>query len=397
MSVDENARMTRDDAVRLRRAAAPGAFGRVSFPPSVWGHVLSWAVVAVLVLLASLAVDATGGAPNPFMHLYYVPILYSAARHGVSGAAVTALAAGIIAGPLTPTDSGPQAVSDWTVRLVIFVVVGVIAAWLAREQPRPIDVMVRDVCMGQALRAAVRQGHINVHFQPLVLLSDGTVMGTEALCRWSSGGRSRMPDDFIPAAERSGSIHVLGREVMRQAMAQARAWAAGGRPELLLNVNVSAVELNDERFLDHLAGIVAAHANDNFRLCIEITESALVVDPERARAVLEAARDMGVTIALDDFGTGYSSLTYLADFPIDIIKIDRAFVAAVDVDPTSRSLITAMVQLAASLGAVTIAEGIERPEQLRTVIALGCTMGQGFHLGRPGHADLVDWERRAVA
>ena len=161
-----------------------------------------------------------------------------------------------------------------------------------------------------------------------------------------------------------------------------------------MTVNVSGVQLSDPGFLADLVEVARSHETDAFGLCLEITETAIIADPARARATLIDAHELGFTIALDDFGTGQSSLAYLADFPIDIIKIDMSFVAAMDTDPKSHALVRAMVQMAHSLGALTIAEGIETAEQLKALRELGCTLGQGYYLGRPGEADAVVWQAR---
>ena len=369
------------------------------FAPSTARHILNLSLVAVVMIANTLAVIATGGAPNTLMHLYYLPVLFVAVQYGVRAAAVAGIVAGVMAGTLVPLAStnGPQQFSSWGVRLALLVLVGVCAAWLAREQPRPLDVMLRDAWLAHALRSAVRRGDISVHFQPLVSLQDGEVIGAEALCRWDGGPPStRSPADFIPAAERSGTIHALGREVMRQVARQGHAWTQQGRERFLINVNVSAVELGSAEFIEALELIVTSEFGSGFRWCIEVTETVLVTNPERAREVLERAHEIGVTVALDDFGTGYSSLTYLAEFPIDVIKIDRSFVSTSDADATSRSLIAAVVQLATAVGAETIAEGVETAEQLRAVTELGCTFAQGYYLGRPQHADDLDWERRTL-
>lgn len=351
------------------------------------------ATTAITVLVA-----LTGGPPNTWVHLYYLPILYVAVQHGVRGAAGAGVVAGLASGPWMASSVdgvSHQPFDSWLVSMVLFVVVGVVAGWLAHEQPRPLDVMVRDVAVAQGLRSAMRHERIRVHYQPLIDLTDGDVVGFEALCRWNdSKERPVPPAMFIPEAERSGIITALGRRVLHQAVSQAQEWADAGHPGLLLTVNVSGVQLSDPAFLADLNEIVRRNPDDAFRLCLEITETAIIADPVRALATLTAARALGITIALDDFGTGQSSLAYLADFPIDIIKIDMSFVAAVGVDPKGHALVRAMVQMAHSLGALTIAEGIETPEQLKALGALGCAIGQGYYLGRPNAASAVEWHSR---
>ncbi len=363
------------------------------FTPIVSLLLFSGVTLALTILIA-----ATGGAPTTLGHLYYVPILYVAIRHGARAAAFAAVVAGLAVGPWMPSSipgAEHQELGSWLVRLVIFVLVGVVAAILARSDSRPFDVLVRDVYVARGLRTAVRQNQIRVHYQPLIDLTSGEVLGFEALCRWrDSQGREIPPARFIPEAERTGVITAVGRRVLHQAAGQAKDWVDHGRPSLLMTVNVSAVQLSEPAFLADLVELVRGDATDGFQLCLEITETAIIADPRRALKTLRKARGLGVTIALDDFGTGQSSLAYLADFPIDIIKIDRSFVATVGIDPKSHSLVGAMVQMAHALGARTIAEGIETPEQLKAVTALGCSIGQGYYLGFPDAPEAVDWERR---
>ena len=366
-----------------------------------FGAAVSFAVIGAAIALVTFVIVLVGGAPTPLAHLYYVPILYSATRHGHRGALAAALASGLAVGPWMPAPniaSGVQSVNDWGVRLVLFVAVGLVASWLASQDARPFDVLLRDIVLGQGLRSAVRNGRVRVHYQPLVDLSDGRVLGVEALCRWSdSRGRAVAPDVFIPAAEHTGAIMMVGREVLRLSTEQSVRWADEHGDGLTMSVNVSAVQLGRPGFLDDLTRLAGEAASRRFRLCIEITETAIIADRANALAALSAARDMGVCIALDDFGTGQSSLAYLAGFPIDVVKIDQSFVEGVDVDATSRALVGAIVHIASSLGAITIAEGIERPEQLRVLRSLGCDIGQGYYLGRPTDAADVDWTARPLA
>lgn len=362
---------------------------------------LSVLLFAGATLAVTMLVVLTGGAPNTWVHLYYIPILYVAVRHGARAAAGAGIVAGLVAGPWMASSvngASHQALDSWLVRVALFAAVGVIGAWLAREQPRPLDTMVRDAVMAQGLRAAIKRDQIRVHFQPLIDLTDGGVVGFEALCRWNdSKQRPVPPSQFIPEAERSGVITALGRSVLYQAADQAQEWSDAGHEGLLVTVNVSGVQLSDPAFLSDLIEIVRRNGTDAFRLCLEITETAIIADPARALGTLLEARKLGITIALDDFGTGQSSLAYLADFPIDIIKIDQSFVAAIGRDPKGHALVRAMVQMAHSLGAHTIAEGIETPEQLNVLRTLGCSMGQGYYLGRPSAAAAVSWHSRDLA
>lgn len=362
---------------------------------------LSWGLLAASIAIVTLVIVVTGGAPTPLAHLYYVPILYAATRHGHVGAFVAAVSSGLAAGPWMPTTAGAasvQSARDWGVRLILFVLVGLVASWLASQDARPLDLMLRDIVLGLGLRSAVRHKRLRVHYQPLVDLRDGQVLGVEALCRWTNNrGRAVRPDVFIPAAEHTGAIIAVGREVLRLSTQQSNTWADTHRDGLAMSVNVSTVQLCDPGFVQRLTDLVGSKADRRYQLCIEITETAIIADPVGALATLISLRALGACIALDDFGTGQSSLAYLAGLPIDIIKIDQSFVATVDVDPTSRALVDAVVHIASSLGAVTIAEGVETAGQLRALRELGCDIGQGYYLGRPVEAASVDWSTRALA
>ena len=185
-------------------------------------------------------------------------------------------------------------------------------------------------------------------------------------------------------AERTGTIIPIGAFVLEKAVQQGAAWHAGGAGDLIVAVNVSAHQLCQPDFFTHVCDALHDAGLSPRHLCIEITETVIVLDRHTALENISALHDMGVRIALDDFGTGHASLAYLQDFPIDILKIDLSFVSTVDTDPRSAALVTGITQLARALGAATIAEGIERRTQLETLRTLGCDYGQGYHLGRPG-------------
>jgi EAL domain-containing protein (putative c-di-GMP-specific phosphodiesterase class I) len=377
-------------------AAGVRPAGRGRFEDRVWPAPTEWALVAATLVAATLAVRALGGAPGGLLHIYYLPVLYVAARHGWRAATVVGVVAGLAAGPLVPASTGgPQPPSSWLTRLAFFTLVGVTTAWLARQEPRALGDMLNDVVLGRRLRGAVRRRVVRLHFQPVVRLSDGQVTGVEALCRWRGGGRDVPPGRFILAAERTGAIIPLGREVLRLAIQQTAAWGdlAG---DSFVAVNVSPTQLVDPQFLPRLDAALEAEGVPPSRLVLEITETAILTDTRRALDTLRGAHARGMRIALDDFGTGESSLAYLTWFPVDVVKIDMSFVTRVDTDPTVRTLVLAIVEMATALGATTIAEGVERPEQLAALRSLGCAHAQGFWFGRPTPAAEVDWMPRAV-
>lgn len=391
----------RISGARVRGTAAPRLDRAVAHRVlHLIGLASSFLLVASLITVITLWIQWRGGAPTAFMHLYYLPVLYAGARHGRLAAVVVGFASGIAGGPWMPSSSTPDAVQpvrDWLIRLFFFMLVGFVAAWLARQEPVPVEQSLRDAVVGHALRSALRHDAIKAHYQPFISLSDGRVLGAEALCRWyDKAGRAASPAHFIPVAERTGSVGTLGRSIAKMAASQAQLWSRQRDSMVTVAINVSAIELSDPTYLNYLRELVNKYATDKVQLCLEITETALMVNPQYAKETLATARALGVIVALDDFGTGQSSLAYLSGFPIDVIKIDASFVATVEKDEFSQALIAAVVQLAASLGARTVAEGIETPGQLNAVRELGCDIGQGYYLGRPSAANELDWSPRSL-
>jgi EAL domain-containing protein (putative c-di-GMP-specific phosphodiesterase class I) len=234
--------------------------------------------------------------------------------------------------------------------------------------------------MENALHRAIERDELRLHYQPIASLADGRVASVEALLRWQRDGITTMPDDFIPVAEESGLIVPIGEWVLRTAVAQARAWraAAPDAPAFTMVVNISPRQIA-------YGGLVALVENElpdaPDRLCLEITESALSDASEDVLRTLNAVRALGVTVAVDDFGTGYSSLTRLRMLPVDIIKIDRSFVAGVGISPEDESLVLAVIAMAHALGLVTVAEGVESAAQAALLLDAGCTLAQGEFFG----------------
>ena len=353
------------------------------------GPAFAAAVIVLAVAVAWLGTYAAGGTKSVLPQLFYLPIIVAAGRFGWSGAAATAGLSGIVAGPLMPLDVAariPQAPGAWVARLVAFLTVGVVVAWLTGESRVSVIDFARDARGARALLRGLERGDFAVRYQPVVDLRTGRTTGFEALCRWEGVASSAAsPSVFIPLAERTGVVGPIGQFVLRDALRHGAAWQRDGC-EVLMAVNVSAHQLSEP---DLFSQVRAALLDSGLRpqgLCIEITETALVRDRPTALGHVRALHELGVTIALDDFGSGHASLAYLLDFPIDILKIDVAFVSTVDSDARSVALVSGIVELARALGATTIAEGIERPEQLAALQAIGCDYGQGYHLGRPGPA-----------
>ena len=231
-----------------------------------------------------------------------------------------------------------------------------------------------------ALRRAIDRSAIDVHYQPLVEVATGSVVGFEALARWSRGpGGDVPPSVFVPVAEETGLIGRLGIQVLEQACGQAASWnARAAASPLGIAVNVSARQLTQPGLIENVERILGEAGLDPRLLTLEITESVLVQDPAMAQARLEALRVLGVRIAIDDFGQGYSSLAYLQRFPLDLVKIDQVFVAMIDVNEADQTIVASIVELAHSLGLDVVAEGVERRAQLEVLARLGCNTVQGY-------------------
>jgi Amt family ammonium transporter len=246
-----------------------------------------------------------------------------------------------------------------------------------REQ----ELALRRLDLTNGLRHGIEAGEVVPHFQPLVDVADGTVRGFEALARWIREDGVVPPLDFIPIAEETGLIAPLGMSILTQACAFLEPLHAGR--DLKMSVNVSPVQLADPSFVEDVERLLAASALPREALCLELTETALVPGDTATLDRLNALRDLGVTLAIDDFGTGYSSFAYLTQFPIDVLKLDRALVSGVHTLHARRAVITSVVTLAHDLGITVLAEGVETEDERDTVHELGCDLGQGWFWGRP--------------
>ena len=249
--------------------------------------------------------------------------------------------------------------------------------------------------MEVAIRRACDDQEFTMAYQPVIDLRDGRVVGAEALARWELHGQPIAPDQFISLAEETGVIVPLGRSLIRQALGETSVWLA--ETDARLAVNVSARELLEPDFVAWLAGALGDNAVSFDRITIEVTETAFVRDLGTSARTVAALRDAGATIALDDFGTGYSSLTYLREFPIDEVKVDRSFVRELDGPDADDSIVSMVLNLARSLGVEVVAEGIETDGQLDAFRALGGHLAQGFLLGRPDRFEVLSGERAAGA
>ncbi len=241
--------------------------------------------------------------------------------------------------------------------------------------------------METELRSAIEGGRLRLEFQPLIELATGRVAGFEALARWTdSKGRSVPPAEFIPVAEDSGLIVPLGQWAIGEAAATLADWDrqnGGERVDCHISVNVSAIQLVRDDAAAAVRAALTAHEIGGERLMIELTESAVIGDPDRAMAVLQELKAMKARVAMDDFGTGYSNLAHLQRLPIDALKIDQGFVEHMVDDRDKVAIVRTIQSLAEALGLSTTAEGVETIEQARLLSALGCDFGQGFLFARP--------------
>ena len=243
------------------------------------------------------------------------------------------------------------------------------------------------------LRRGIEQGELRVVYQPVVSLADGTVMAVEALVRWQHPERGLVePVEFISIAEESGLIGALGDWVLTAACRDGAAWQRRfPRAEpLLVCVNTSPRQLANAAFPARVADIMGRHGLAPGSLALEITESVLMEEAHAPVTVLASLREYGLRLMLDDFGTGYSSLSYLKRFPLDVLKIDRSFVAGLGRDDEDSAIVAAIVQMAQTLGLTVIAEGVERQEQLDRLRELGCDRAQGRLIAEPMPAEQVE-------
>ena len=234
-------------------------------------------------------------------------------------------------------------------------------------------------------RALESADELICHYQPIVRLADGAIVGAEALVRWQHPERGLVgPGEFIAVAEDSGAIVAIGERVLRMACAEAAGWNAqrSGQP-LSISVNVSPRQAAQPGLTAMVASVLEDSGLDPAALCLEITEGVLVAESETTATTLADLKALGLRLVLDDFGTGYSSLAYLQRFPIDGLKIDRRFVAGMDTSGEDTTIVEAIVKMAAGLRISVVAEGVETVEQARDLVRIGCSHAQGFYYGRP--------------
>ena len=236
----------------------------------------------------------------------------------------------------------------------------------------------------QELTLALEHGQLQLHYQPIVRLSDGRLAGFEALLRWQHPQRGMVsPAEFVPLAEESGLINPIGRWIVDRACADLSQLETE-RPDLQLfmSINLSSRQFDDPQLLPAIDRALSRHAVEPSRIKLEITESLLLQKLDQGLSLLQDCRARGLRVSLDDFGTGYSSLSYLHRLPIDTLKLDRSFVLQLDVNAAGGKIVAAVINLAHQLDLDVIVEGLETKQQIDTLRMLGADLGQGFHFSR---------------
>jgi diguanylate cyclase (GGDEF)-like protein len=252
---------------------------------------------------------------------------------------------------------------------------------------------VRRLSIESALYRAIERQELRLHYQPQIDLRSGRIVSWEALVRWEHPDRGLLaPAEFVHVAEETGLIVTLGTWVLEEACRQAERWTSlpGAVADPTMAVNLSARQLSQPELLDQVARALAGAGLDPQRLCLEVTESVVMEDAGGAEATLTALREMGVQLAIDDFGSGYSALSSLKRFHVDVLKVDRAFVAELGRDSTDGPIMAAIIDLTHALGLRAVGEGVERADQLAVLRALGCDVGQGFYFGRPQPPEVAE-------
>jgi EAL domain-containing protein (putative c-di-GMP-specific phosphodiesterase class I) len=370
----------RERGARIRGRLLADLFG--------WSAPMGAAAVAGLLGVCWLVAYGLGGADRVAPHAFYLPIALASARFGWPGTVVTALASTLLAGPALPADVSTgqvQGLGEWLSRGGFFLGIGLAIAFLVEDSPGDALSRLRRRTLDRDLRAALANGQLHVVYQPVVALPDGSVVGVEALVRWTHPVLGDIPpSEFVPVAEESGLVIELDSWVLGESCRQLAEWRQDGTSrELMLSVNLSARDLDDDEICGHVARALESADLPPHAVCLEITETALARNTDVAVERLREMRELGVRVAVDDFGAGYSSLAVLSRYPLDIVKLDRTFVEQLDNGGSARNVMEGALGLARGLGLLTVAEGIETAGQLRVLRSMGCQFGQGFHLSRP--------------
>ena len=272
-----------------------------------------------------------------------------------------------------------------------------VALYLSKERRTGVEIYTpgedthtpERLALASDLGRAIERSELSLVYQPKLELATGRLVGVEALMRWNRGGESLVPpDEFIPLAEHTGLIRPLTSWALQEAIGQARRWLDDDCP-VPVAVNLSARDIIDLRLPDEIKELLRRNDVDASLLELEITESAILADPDRAQAVLQRLSDLGVRLAIDDFGKGYTSLSYLKRLPISVLKIDNSFVRGMVTCREDEAIVRSMIELGRNLGLEVVAEGIETAEVADALRALRCDLGQGYHYGRPVAAEQI--------
>ncbi len=270
------------------------------------------------------------------------------------------------------------------------------AGWAVASETHSRDGAARLRRLGE-LRQALDRNELRLHYQPLLDVTSGTVVGFEALMRWQRGGELVPPADFIPLAEQTGLIVPLTDWLIGESMRQSAEWARAGHP-VRISINVGAKAIGASSHLETvIAQASAEHGVPASQLTVEVTETDVMTDPVLVSRTLSGLKKLGVRVAVDDFGTGYSSLSYLNALPLDEVKIDRSFISRLLREPQTSLIVRAAVDLSHALGLDAVAEGVEDEATLERLTQLGCDRAQGYFFARPMPADAVlPWLQRYV-
>jgi EAL domain-containing protein (putative c-di-GMP-specific phosphodiesterase class I) len=234
------------------------------------------------------------------------------------------------------------------------------------------------------LRRAIERNELSLHYQAKLDLASNAIAGVEALLRWNSAELGSVsPAKFIPVAEETGLILAIGKWVLRTACAQSMSWQGAGLPPVRVSVNLSPRQLNDPELVAAVRDVLADTGLKPDLLELEVTESSVMHNVERALEVLCALKDMGVQLAIDDFGTGYSSLAQLKRFPIDTLKVDRSFIRELPADVEDKAIAEAIIAMGRTLNLTVVAEGVETREQQDFLRERACDQMQGFFFSKP--------------
>lgn len=257
-------------------------------------------------------------------------------------------------------------------------------------QPGELKMARRRFLIESQLRDTLANGGLHLVYQPIIELASSTVVGFEALARWNDPEMGMVsPSDFIPVAEESGLVVQLGQWALHESMCQLRAWDAkmGRRVPVKMNVNLSPIQMVRDDVIATITRALQESGQQGDRLTIELTESAIVGDPEKSLLLLNALKKSHIAVAMDDFGTGYSNMASLQSLPIDVLKIDRSFVSDMLVDQDKMAIIKAILSLAKALNMKATAEGIEDADVAEALREMDCTYGQGYYFAKPMDAD----------